>query len=150
MQTSKPRCCSCSSWFGVFFAVHPATLLGNQMDEEVGYGSIPVLTRQPAAVANDSNSDADLVNLVSSSAPFCSLIKATVTIACSIACIFILQTAIYEKSWRSLIIAIISFIGCFFCTILALGSSVICHIPAMLFAAKVCNIILCISNNASG
>ena len=49
----------------------------------------------------------------------------------------ILQRAMRGKGDTSLILAIISFIGCFFCTLCVSGAAMICHIPAMLFAAKV-------------
>lgn len=49
----------------------------------------------------------------------------------------ILQRAMHGKGDTSLILAIISFIGCFFCTLCVYGAAMICHIPAMLFAAKV-------------
>ena len=48
-----------------------------------------------------------------------------------------LQRAIHSKGDKSLILSIVSFIGCFFCTALCCpGVSMLCHIPAMLFAAK--------------
>lgn len=49
-----------------------------------------------------------------------------------------LQRTIHSKGDKSLILSIVSFIGCFFCTALCCpGVSMLCHIPAMLFAAKV-------------
>ena len=58
-------------------------------------------------------------------------------------CLFIsisiqfLQRAIHEKGDISLVLAIVSFICCFFSTMCVYSVSMLCHIPAMLLAAKV-------------
>ena len=67
------------------------------------------------------------------------LIKTTITDAYCIQSYFLsaLQNALQEKGDGSLCLSTTSFIFCFFGSICVLGATVICHIPAMLFAAKV-------------
>ena len=98
------------------------------MDVEQGYGGQPVFMQQPGvAVANDN---VDLVRKILVGAYILVLI-----INFHFLVISTLQGVMHKKGKHAFILSIVSFI---LCGLAAVGSSVICHIAAMLFAAKVC------------
>ena len=103
------------------------------MDVEEGYNyGIPVLMQQPGvAVANDN------VDMVRKIVLCMYILILIISISWSIST---LQRVMHKKGKHAFILSIVSFILCGLAT---LSTSMICHIAAMLFAAKVCEYIAC-------